>query len=50
MSMQTINSAERETLRFGYGDTVLGTIVVAESSAVWSPSSSAMIVRSCCAT
>ena len=31
MSMQTINSAERETLRFGYGDTVLGTIVVAES-------------------
>jgi AraC family transcriptional regulator of adaptative response/methylated-DNA-[protein]-cysteine methyltransferase len=31
MSMQPINQAERETLRFGYGDTVLGTIVVAES-------------------
>ena len=32
MTMQTANTAEPETLRFGYGDTGLGTIVVAESA------------------
>jgi AraC family transcriptional regulator, regulatory protein of adaptative response / methylated-DNA-[protein]-cysteine methyltransferase len=31
MSAQTPNATERETLRFGYGDTGLGTVVVAES-------------------
>jgi len=32
MAMQTLRAAEPETLRFGYGDTGLGTIVVAEST------------------
>ena len=31
MTTQTLDTAEPETLRFGYGDTALGTIVVAES-------------------
>lgn len=31
MIAQTLDTAERETLRYGYGDTVLGTVVVAES-------------------
>jgi AraC family transcriptional regulator, regulatory protein of adaptative response / methylated-DNA-[protein]-cysteine methyltransferase len=31
MTMQTLDTTEPETLRFGYGDTVLGTIMVAES-------------------
>ena len=31
MTPQTLDTAERETLRFGYSDTALGTIVVAES-------------------
>src|SRR5436190_281004 len=31
MTMQTLDIAEPETLRFGYGETGLGTIVVAES-------------------
>src|ERR1700750_1429910 len=31
MPTQTLDTAEPETLRFGYGDTALGTIVVAES-------------------
>jgi len=29
---QTSNTAERETLRFGYGDTALGTVMVAAST------------------
>lgn len=29
---QTANTAEHEAMRFGYGDTVLGTIMVAEST------------------
>ena len=32
MIMQTLDANEPETLRFGYGDTALGTIVVAEST------------------
>ena len=32
MTTRTMNTAEPETLRFGYGDTTLGTIVVAESA------------------
>jgi AraC family transcriptional regulator of adaptative response/methylated-DNA-[protein]-cysteine methyltransferase len=32
MTPQTLDTTEPETLRFGYGDTVLGTIVVAESA------------------
>jgi AraC family transcriptional regulator of adaptative response/methylated-DNA-[protein]-cysteine methyltransferase len=31
MTMRTIDTTASETLRFGYGDTALGTIVVAES-------------------
>jgi AraC family transcriptional regulator, regulatory protein of adaptative response / methylated-DNA-[protein]-cysteine methyltransferase len=31
MTTQTLGANEPETLRFGYGDTALGTIVVAES-------------------
>src|SRR3954451_7231940 len=31
MTAQTIDIAQREALRFGYGDTALGSIVVAES-------------------
>lgn len=31
MTTRTLDTAEPETLRFGYGDTFLGTIVVAES-------------------
>jgi AraC family transcriptional regulator, regulatory protein of adaptative response / methylated-DNA-[protein]-cysteine methyltransferase len=31
MTTRTIDTAEPETLRFGYGDTALGTMVVAES-------------------
>jgi AraC family transcriptional regulator of adaptative response/methylated-DNA-[protein]-cysteine methyltransferase len=31
MTTRTIDSAEPETMRFGYGDTALGTMVVAES-------------------
>ena len=31
MTTQTLGIAEPEALRFGYGDTALGTIVVAES-------------------
>ena len=31
MTTQTLDTAEPEALRFGYGDTALGTIVVAES-------------------
>jgi AraC family transcriptional regulator, regulatory protein of adaptative response / methylated-DNA-[protein]-cysteine methyltransferase len=31
MTTQMLDAAEAETLRFGYGDTALGTIVVAES-------------------
>ena len=31
MTKQCPDTAESETLRFGYGDTTLGTIVVAES-------------------
>jgi AraC family transcriptional regulator, regulatory protein of adaptative response / methylated-DNA-[protein]-cysteine methyltransferase len=31
MTTQTLDATEPETLRFGYGDTALGTIVVAES-------------------
>lgn len=31
MTMQTLGTAEPETLRFGYGTTSLGTIVLAES-------------------
>ena len=31
MTMRTLDTTEPETLRFGYGDTALGTIVVAES-------------------
>jgi AraC family transcriptional regulator, regulatory protein of adaptative response / methylated-DNA-[protein]-cysteine methyltransferase len=31
MTTQTLDAIEPETLRFGYGDTALGTIVVAES-------------------
>jgi AraC family transcriptional regulator, regulatory protein of adaptative response / methylated-DNA-[protein]-cysteine methyltransferase len=31
MTTQTLDTAEHETLRFGYGGTALGTIVVAES-------------------
>jgi AraC family transcriptional regulator, regulatory protein of adaptative response / methylated-DNA-[protein]-cysteine methyltransferase len=31
MTMQPLDASEPETLRFGYGDTALGTIVVAES-------------------
>jgi AraC family transcriptional regulator, regulatory protein of adaptative response / methylated-DNA-[protein]-cysteine methyltransferase len=31
MTTRTLDAAEPETLRFGYGDTSLGTIVVAES-------------------
>jgi AraC family transcriptional regulator, regulatory protein of adaptative response / methylated-DNA-[protein]-cysteine methyltransferase len=31
MTRQTLGANEPETLRFGYGDTALGTIVVAES-------------------
>ena len=32
MTMRTLDTIEPETLRFGYGDTALGTIVVAEST------------------
>jgi AraC family transcriptional regulator of adaptative response/methylated-DNA-[protein]-cysteine methyltransferase len=32
MTPQTYDTTEPETLRFGYGDTALGTIVVAEST------------------
>ena len=32
MTTQTLDTTEPETLRFGYGDTALGTIVVAEST------------------
>ena len=32
MTTQTMDTSEPETLRFGYGDTALGTIVVAESA------------------
>jgi AraC family transcriptional regulator, regulatory protein of adaptative response / methylated-DNA-[protein]-cysteine methyltransferase len=32
MTSQTPNISELETLRYGYGDTALGTIVVAEST------------------
>jgi AraC family transcriptional regulator, regulatory protein of adaptative response / methylated-DNA-[protein]-cysteine methyltransferase len=32
MTPQILDTAEPETLHFGYGDTVLGTIVVAESA------------------
>jgi len=31
MTTRTLDTAGPETLRFGYGDTVLGTIIVAES-------------------
>jgi AraC family transcriptional regulator of adaptative response/methylated-DNA-[protein]-cysteine methyltransferase len=31
MATQTLNTAQPETLRFGYGDALLGTIVVAKS-------------------
>jgi AraC family transcriptional regulator of adaptative response/methylated-DNA-[protein]-cysteine methyltransferase len=31
MTTQTLDTTARETLRFGYGDAALGTIVVAES-------------------
>jgi len=31
MTTQTLDASKQETLRFGYGDTALGTIVVAES-------------------
>jgi AraC family transcriptional regulator of adaptative response/methylated-DNA-[protein]-cysteine methyltransferase len=31
MTTQTVDTAKLESLRFGYGDTALGTIVVAES-------------------
>jgi AraC family transcriptional regulator, regulatory protein of adaptative response / methylated-DNA-[protein]-cysteine methyltransferase len=31
MTTQTLDASKPETLRFGYGDTALGTIVVAES-------------------
>jgi AraC family transcriptional regulator of adaptative response/methylated-DNA-[protein]-cysteine methyltransferase len=31
MTTQTLDASKSETLRFGYGDTALGTIVVAES-------------------
>jgi AraC family transcriptional regulator, regulatory protein of adaptative response / methylated-DNA-[protein]-cysteine methyltransferase len=31
MTTQPLDTAQPETLRFGYGDTVLGTIIVAES-------------------
>jgi AraC family transcriptional regulator, regulatory protein of adaptative response / methylated-DNA-[protein]-cysteine methyltransferase len=31
MTMQTLDTTEPETLRFGYGDTALGAILVAES-------------------
>ena len=32
MTMRTLDTIEPETLRFGYGDTALGTIVVAKST------------------
>jgi AraC family transcriptional regulator of adaptative response/methylated-DNA-[protein]-cysteine methyltransferase len=32
MTTQTLDTAEPETMRFGYGDTGLGTIVLAEST------------------
>lgn len=32
MTKQSLDTAERDTLRFGYGDTSLGTIIVAEST------------------
>lgn len=49
MTANILDAAARETLRFAYGDTVLGTIVVAESVRGIAASSSATIAPSFCA-